>query len=71
MIEIHAKLPDGKEKTYTIEQPTDKGLQNIISTAEENDIYLTMYFVRLNGQKTKIFDSLFLQMAAEVVRDNL
>lgn len=72
MIEINALYLNGDVKVYTM--PTNQYVGNckkIITTAEEEDIFLKIYFVRSNGKKELIFDSLLNQMMSEVVRDNL
>lgn len=71
MIEINAKFPNGKIKTYMISE-TFYALnrKKIIYLSEKKGIYLRIYSVRSNGRKELTFDSLFLQIAAEVECDN-
>lgn len=72
MIEINAFYPNGEENTYTIKTNLFvKNHKEIIFTSEEEGIFLKIFHVRSNGQKNKIYDSLFNQLASEVVRDNL
>lgn len=72
MIEINALYLNGDVKVYTM--PTNQYVDNckdIIFVSEEEGIFLQIYNVRSNGLKNKIYDSLFNQIASEVVRDNL
>lgn len=71
-IEINALYPNGELKTY--EMPANEYAEKyeyIRFISEDEGILLQIYEVRSNGIKSKIYDSLFNQLASEVYRDNL
>ena len=72
MIEINALYPSGERKNYYMSSNQyDEKCKEIITTAEEEDIFLKIYFVRSNGKRELVFDSLLNQIMSEVVLENL
>ena len=68
--EIRAKYQNGKAKTYILSNLDIENLPKALMIAEEEDIYLQIYRITDLGERTLIFDGLFLQLASEVQHGN-
>lgn len=70
MWRINARFPNGAERTYTLKKMPFERIPDIVATAEDENIYLQIY--RVDGEKeTLLFNSIFLQVMAEVVKDDM
>lgn len=61
---IKAILQNGEEITYTLKNFPFERIEKIITTAEDEDIFLQIFRVKEN-EEVKLFDSLFLQCIAK------
>lgn len=68
--EVKAKFQNGNQKTYILCNLDIENLPKALMIAEEEDIYLQIYKITDSGERTLIFDGLFLQLASEVEHGN-
>ena len=64
--EIQAKFENGKRRTYILPKLDLDNLPKILMIGEEENIYLKIYKINDNGDRSLIFDGLFLQLASGV-----
>ena len=70
MWRINAIFLDGTERTYTLNKfPFDR-IREIITTAENEGVFLLIYHLK-GEQEVKVYDSLFTDMMYQVVKDDV
>lgn len=64
--EIKAKFQNGKEKIYILPNLDIENLPKVLMIAEEENIHLKIYRITDLGERTLLFDGLFLQLVSEI-----